>query len=87
MTLPFARIMPPLRPETRECAGQPSAAGDESEARTESDISQCATMFPIEHGEALADEIPGARLLRLEGAGHGVDRADWDVVEAVLEHT
>jgi pimeloyl-ACP methyl ester carboxylesterase len=45
-------------------------------------------MFPIEHGEALADEIPGARLLRLEGAGHGVDRADWEVlVEAILDHT
>jgi pimeloyl-ACP methyl ester carboxylesterase len=45
-------------------------------------------MFPIEHGEALAEEIPGARLLRLEGAGHGADRADWEVVvEAILEHT
>jgi pimeloyl-ACP methyl ester carboxylesterase len=45
-------------------------------------------MFPIEHGEALAEEIPGARVLRLEGAGHGVDRADWEVVvEAILEHT
>ena len=28
-------------------------------------------MFPLEHGEALAEEIPGARLLPLEGAGHG----------------
>jgi pimeloyl-ACP methyl ester carboxylesterase len=45
-------------------------------------------MFPIEHGEALADEIPGATLLRLEGAGHGVYRADWEaIVEAILEHT
>ena len=45
-------------------------------------------MFPIEHGEALAQEIAGARLLRLEGAGHGVDRADWDaIVEAILDHT
>ena len=45
-------------------------------------------MFPVEHGEALADEIPGARLLRLEGAGHGVDRHDWQtVVGAILEHT
>ena len=45
-------------------------------------------MFPIEHGETLAEEIPGARLVRLEGAGHGVDPADWDVVvEAILEHT
>jgi pimeloyl-ACP methyl ester carboxylesterase len=45
-------------------------------------------MFPLEHGEALVEEIPGARLLRLEGAGHGVDRADWEtIVGAMLEHT
>jgi pimeloyl-ACP methyl ester carboxylesterase len=45
-------------------------------------------LFPIEHGNALAEEIPGSRLLRLEGAGHGVDRADWEVlVGAILEHT
>ena len=44
-------------------------------------------MFPIEHGEALAEEIPDARLLRLEGAGHGVYRADWDaIVAAILGH-
>jgi hypothetical protein len=30
----------------------------------------------IEHGEALAEDIPGARLLPLEGGGNGVDRAD-----------
>jgi pimeloyl-ACP methyl ester carboxylesterase len=45
-------------------------------------------MFPIEHGEALAEEIPGARLLPLEGAGHGVDRADGETIgRAILEHT
>ncbi len=45
-------------------------------------------MFPIEHGEALAREIPGARLLRLEGAGHGVERADWSTIAgAILAHT
>ena len=45
-------------------------------------------MFPLGHGQALAGEIPGARLLTLEGAGHGVDRADWDtVIPAILEHT
>jgi pimeloyl-ACP methyl ester carboxylesterase len=45
-------------------------------------------MFPLGHGEALADEIPAARLLTLEGAGHGIDRADWDAVaEAILQHT
>jgi pimeloyl-ACP methyl ester carboxylesterase len=45
-------------------------------------------MFPIGHGEALAEEIPDARLLWLEGAGHGVYRADWQTsVAAILEHT
>jgi pimeloyl-ACP methyl ester carboxylesterase len=45
-------------------------------------------MFPLRHGEVLAEEIPGARLLRLEGAGHGVDKADWKIIApAILEHT
>ncbi|MFL5874593.1 MAG: alpha/beta fold hydrolase [Solirubrobacteraceae bacterium] len=45
-------------------------------------------MFPIDHGEALAQEIPGARLLPLDGAGHGVDRADWETIAgAILAHT
>ena len=45
-------------------------------------------MFPIDHGEALADEIPGATLVPIEGAGHGVDRTDWaTIVPAILEHT
>jgi pimeloyl-ACP methyl ester carboxylesterase len=45
-------------------------------------------MFPPGHGEALVGEIPGARLLMLEGAGHGIDRADWaTLAEAILEHT
>jgi pimeloyl-ACP methyl ester carboxylesterase len=45
-------------------------------------------MFPIGHGEALAEEIPGASLLTLEGAGHGVERPDWEtIVRAILERT
>jgi pimeloyl-ACP methyl ester carboxylesterase len=45
-------------------------------------------MFPLGHGEALAQDIPGATLLTLEGAGHGIDRADWDTIaRAILEHT
>jgi pimeloyl-ACP methyl ester carboxylesterase len=45
-------------------------------------------MFPTEHGEALAEEIPGATMLTLQGAGHGVDRADWETtVRAILEQT
>lgn len=45
-------------------------------------------MFPVGHGEALADEIPGATLARLTGAGHGVARADWEAIaDAILQHT
>lgn len=45
-------------------------------------------MFPPEHGQALAREIPGARLLLLEDAGHGIDRADWEtIVRAIVDHT
>jgi pimeloyl-ACP methyl ester carboxylesterase len=45
-------------------------------------------MFPPEHGTALARTIPGARLVTLEGAGHGLDRADWETVTgAIIEHT
>jgi pimeloyl-ACP methyl ester carboxylesterase len=45
-------------------------------------------MFPLEHGQAVAQEIPVARLLPLEGAGHGVERADWEtLVGAILAHT
>jgi pimeloyl-ACP methyl ester carboxylesterase len=45
-------------------------------------------MFPLEHGEALAEEIRGAQLLRLDGAGHGVERADWNTIaRAILAQT
>jgi pimeloyl-ACP methyl ester carboxylesterase len=45
-------------------------------------------MFPLKHGEVLAVEIPSARLLTLEGAGHGVYRDDWEMIVAtILEHT
>ena len=45
-------------------------------------------MFPVEHGGALAHEIPDARLLRLNGAGHGIDPADRDTIAAaIIDHT
>jgi pimeloyl-ACP methyl ester carboxylesterase len=45
-------------------------------------------MFPLAHGTALADAIDGAALLPLEGAGHGIDPADWDTIaRAVRDHT
>jgi pimeloyl-ACP methyl ester carboxylesterase len=45
-------------------------------------------LFALGHGEALAREIPGARLLVLDGAGHVLHPADHHaVVAAILEHT
>jgi pimeloyl-ACP methyl ester carboxylesterase len=45
--------------------------------------------FPIEHGAALAREIPAATLLELDGVGHEAPPPrTWDVVvPAILEHT
>jgi pimeloyl-ACP methyl ester carboxylesterase len=44
-------------------------------------------LFPLPHGEALANEIPGAELLALEHTGHEYfPRATWDrVVPAILQ--
>lgn len=46
-------------------------------------------LLPYPHGEALAREIPGARLVPLEGMGHQYPpRAVWDTVIAeVVAHT
>jgi pimeloyl-ACP methyl ester carboxylesterase len=46
-------------------------------------------LFPYGHGEALAKEIPGARLVPLPGMGHQMPPPQvWDVlVSEVLEHT
>lgn len=45
-------------------------------------------LFPLEHGEALAGETPNAELLTVDGAGHGVERADWEAIaHAILRHT
>jgi len=45
-------------------------------------------LFPLEHGTALTNEIPGAKLLPLEGAGRGIDPADWETItHAILDHS
>ena len=47
-----------------------------------------APTVQAEDGKTLADEIPGAKLLPLAGAGHGVQRADWDLMtRAIATHT
>jgi pimeloyl-ACP methyl ester carboxylesterase len=41
-------------------------------------------LFPSAHGRALADAVPGASLVILEGGGHGLEEGDWDEVLAVI---
>ncbi|MBE1445260.1 alpha/beta fold hydrolase [Paenibacillus sp. OAS669] len=46
------------------------------------------TILPIEHALALAGEIPGASLLKLEGSGHEIHEDDWDVIiQSINSHT
>jgi pimeloyl-ACP methyl ester carboxylesterase len=45
-------------------------------------------VLPYPHGVALADEIPNAKLLTLQGTGHELHPADWPTLtEAILDHT
>jgi pimeloyl-ACP methyl ester carboxylesterase len=43
---------------------------------------------PLPHGVALAAEIPDAKLLTLDGVGHEIPHAEWEVVVgAILTHS
>jgi pimeloyl-ACP methyl ester carboxylesterase len=45
-------------------------------------------IFPIEHGVALWEAVRGAKMVRLEGSGHELHHADWEmIVGAIVEHT
>lgn len=45
-------------------------------------------VFPLDHGQAMAAEIPGAQFLMLPGSGHLVLSPSWDLlVPAILSHT
>lgn len=41
-------------------------------------------VLPYPHAEALLRALPGAGLLRLEGAGHELHRSDWERVAAAI---
>ncbi len=45
-------------------------------------------IIPYEHGKHLANEIQGAVLLTLEGAGHELHYDDWDlIIDSISRHT
>ena len=45
-------------------------------------------IYPIEHGIALSEAVSGAKLVRIEGGGHELHRADWDtIIGAIVMHT
>jgi pimeloyl-ACP methyl ester carboxylesterase len=45
-------------------------------------------LFPIGHGEAFLQFVPGARLVRLEGGGHELHAAHWsEIVSAIAGQT
>ena len=45
-------------------------------------------IFPVEHGAALAEAVPGGLLVRIEGGGHELHPQDWaTIVAAITAHT
>ncbi|MFI6677173.1 alpha/beta fold hydrolase [Kribbella sp. NPDC050470] len=45
-------------------------------------------LLPLAHGEAVRDAVPGASLVMLKGAGHGVPEPLWEAfVDEVVQHT
>lgn len=45
-------------------------------------------VYPIEHGQVLAEAVAGARLVRLNGGGHELHEAHWAaIIAAIVEHT
>ena len=45
-------------------------------------------LFPHPHGVALAEAVPGATLVTIEGGGHELHENDWDqILGAIAEHT
>ncbi len=45
-------------------------------------------LLPYPHGVALAESVPGATLVTIEGGGHELHEGDWDqILEAIATHT
>ncbi|MER9657078.1 alpha/beta fold hydrolase [Mesorhizobium sp. M0152] len=41
-------------------------------------------IFPVEHGEAMAEAVAGAKIVRIEGGGHELHPEDWPVMSAAM---
>jgi pimeloyl-ACP methyl ester carboxylesterase len=45
-------------------------------------------LFPLPHGTALAEAVPGATLVTVEGGGHELHERDWgQILDAIVSHT
>lgn len=45
-------------------------------------------LFPLAHGTALAEAVPGATLVTVDGGGHELHERDWDqILDAIVSHT
>jgi pimeloyl-ACP methyl ester carboxylesterase len=45
-------------------------------------------IYAVDHGIALSEAVGGAKLVRIEGGGHELHRADWDtIIGAIVMHT
>ncbi len=42
-------------------------------------------IFPIQHGELLAETIEGTKLVRIEGGGHEMHPQDWGNILSNIE--
>lgn len=42
-------------------------------------------IFPVEHGELLAETVDSAKLVRLEGGGHEIHSEDWDTIISAID--
>jgi pimeloyl-ACP methyl ester carboxylesterase len=71
-------------------------AGDAQPERTARDITapllvihgSADPLFPHPHGVALAETVPGATLVTVEGGGHELHEGDWDqILDAIVSHT
>jgi pimeloyl-ACP methyl ester carboxylesterase len=82
--------------DPRRLVNHDSVGGGERRARRARDIGvpllvihgTADPLLPLPHGVALAEAVPGATLVTIEGGGHELHENDWDqMLEAIAAHT